>query len=83
MALLLFCITSINAPTIPEVGAGVGGVDSWPSDTLEKKVSKIRKKSFAKNVVPRKSGFLRISSYFKRKTKQAKKNTKQAQNRIN
>lgn len=41
MALLLFCITSINAPTIPEVGAGVGGVDSWPSDTLEKKVSKI------------------------------------------
>lgn len=35
MALLLFCITSINAPTIPEVGAGVGGVDSWPSDTLE------------------------------------------------
>lgn len=42
MALLLFCITSINAPTIPEVGAGVGGVDSWPSDTLEKKVSKIQ-----------------------------------------
>lgn len=40
MALLLFCITSINAPTIPEVGAGVGGVDSWPSDTLEKKVRK-------------------------------------------
>lgn len=39
MALLLFCITSINAPTIPEVGAGVGGVDSGPSDTLEKKVS--------------------------------------------
>lgn len=33
MALLLFCITSISAPTIPEVGAGVGGVDSWPSDT--------------------------------------------------
>lgn len=34
MALLLFCITSINAPTIPEVGAGVGGALSWPSDTF-------------------------------------------------
>ena len=40
MALLLFCITSINAPTIPEVGAGAGGVDSGASVTLERKVSK-------------------------------------------
>lgn len=48
MALLLFCITSISAPTIPEVGAGVGGVDSWPSDTLGKKLIKLNYKSLAK-----------------------------------
>lgn len=28
MALLLFCITSMRAPTMPVVGAGVGGPDS-------------------------------------------------------
>jgi hypothetical protein len=48
MALLLFCITSISAPTIPEVGAGVGGVDSWPSDTLEKKIIKLNYKYLEK-----------------------------------
>lgn len=43
MALLLFCITSISAPTIPDVGAGVGGPDSEPSDTfLVKKNNKIK-----------------------------------------
>lgn len=33
MALLLFCITSIRAPTMPAVGAGVGGPDSGLSGT--------------------------------------------------
>lgn len=33
MALLLFCITSMRAPTMPVVGAGVGGLDSGWSDT--------------------------------------------------
>lgn len=42
MALLLFCITSISAPTIPEVGAGVGGAVSCPSDTSEKDTVEFR-----------------------------------------
>ncbi len=33
MALLLFCITSMRAPTMPVVGAGAGGADSGWSDT--------------------------------------------------
>lgn len=37
MALLLFCITSIRAPTMPAVGAGVGGPDSGRSDTWRHK----------------------------------------------
>lgn len=37
MALLLFCITSMSAPTMPAVGAGTGGLDSEWSDTWRHK----------------------------------------------
>lgn len=41
MALLLFCITSISAPTIPDAGAGVGGPESELSDTFTAKEKNI------------------------------------------
>ena len=67
MALLLFCITSINAPTIPEVGAGVGGVDSWPSDTLESLQNLVIYPY--QNIFVSRKILLELLHYFKRKQK--------------
>lgn len=63
MALLLFCITSINAPTIPEVGAGVGGAVSWPSDTLKQELNTMIKMIYFAKYIPR-DIFLQNRKYF-------------------
>lgn len=46
MALLLFCITSMSAPTMPAVGAGTGGLDSEWSDTWRHKQIRTGRVSF-------------------------------------
>lgn len=48
MVLFFFCIIFISVFIIFEVGAGVGGVDFWLLDILEKKIIKFNYKYLEK-----------------------------------